>query len=154
MPTATNVLKISPDGQFIITAGTYKPRIRCFDVTNLSMKWERFQDSDIIDLEIISPNWEKLALLRDDRTIHFHSADGRFHDLRIPKYGRKIKYNHYNSELYSIGLGNEVNRFSLESGQFLEPFTCQPPNTDLNGITINREHGLVITGSKLGMIEC
>jgi len=42
----------------------------------------------------------------------------------------------------------------MESGQFLEPFACQSGNTDLNEIVVNAEHGLVITGSKLGFVEC
>ena len=35
MPSVSNSIKISKDGDYILSTGTYKPRIKCFDVTQL-----------------------------------------------------------------------------------------------------------------------
>ena len=35
MPSVSNNIKISKDGDYILSTGTYKPRIKCFDVTQL-----------------------------------------------------------------------------------------------------------------------
>ena len=46
MPTATNVVALTPDSQYIFTAGVYKPRICCYDTSQLSMKFERCVDNE------------------------------------------------------------------------------------------------------------
>ena len=46
MPTATNVVTLTPDTQYIFTAGVYKPRICCYDTSQLSMKFERCVDNE------------------------------------------------------------------------------------------------------------
>ena len=35
MPSVSANIKISTDGDYILATGTYKPRIKCFDVTQL-----------------------------------------------------------------------------------------------------------------------
>lgn len=152
MPTATQVLKVSPNDNYIITSGTYKPRIRCFDTANLALKWERYTDTDVLDLEILGDDWQKLVLLFNNRLLQFHNADGNFHQLRIPKFGRVLKFNRANCELYICGDGNEIYRFSLESGQFMEPFVSDI-SEGLNKLIINKETGLLMTGSKNGVVE-
>ena len=46
MPTAATHMELTRDGQYILSAGVYKPRVRCYDTTQLSMKFERCLDSD------------------------------------------------------------------------------------------------------------
>ena len=46
MPTATNVVTLTPDSQYIFAAGVYKPRVRCYDTSQLSMKFERCIDNE------------------------------------------------------------------------------------------------------------
>ena len=35
MPSVSSNVKISKDGEYILVTGTYKPRVKCFDVTQL-----------------------------------------------------------------------------------------------------------------------
>ena len=46
MPTAATNISLTPDGQYILVAGVYKPRVRCYDTKQLSMKFERCMDSE------------------------------------------------------------------------------------------------------------
>jgi hypothetical protein len=46
MPTASTTLRISPDNRFVFAAGTYKPRVRCYEFSELSMKFERSLDAE------------------------------------------------------------------------------------------------------------
>ena len=46
MPTAATRMVVSRDGQYLLTAGVYKPRVRCYDFTQLLMKFERCLDSE------------------------------------------------------------------------------------------------------------
>lgn len=67
MPGVSTSVKISPDGQYILATGIYKPRVKCFDVNNLSQKFERCFDSEVVTFEILSDDYSKLVFLQCDR---------------------------------------------------------------------------------------
>lgn len=60
MPDISNNVKISKDGHYILATGIYKPRVRCYEVDNLSMKFERCMDSEIVTFEILSDDYSKV----------------------------------------------------------------------------------------------
>lgn len=61
MPDECGTIQMSPDQQFIIATGTYKPRVKCFEVNNLSIKFERCFDSDIVRTEVLSDDYSKMV---------------------------------------------------------------------------------------------
>lgn len=62
MPGLSTTVKVSGDGQYIMATGIYKPRIKCFDVNNLSLKFERCFDSECITFEILSDDYSKVQI--------------------------------------------------------------------------------------------
>ena len=46
---ASNKIKVTPDGQFCMATGTYKPQIHVYDFENLSLKFERHTDCENVD---------------------------------------------------------------------------------------------------------
>lgn len=60
MPGVSTSIRVSKDGQYIIATGVYKPRVKCFDVNNLSQKFERCFDSEAITFEILSDDYSKV----------------------------------------------------------------------------------------------
>ena len=44
-------LKLTPDGSTLIAAGLHAPRIRVYDLANMSMKFERHLDAEVVDLD-------------------------------------------------------------------------------------------------------
>lgn len=61
MPDECGTIQMSPDQQFIIATGTYKPRVKCFEVNNLSIKFERCFDSEIVRTEVLSDDYSKMV---------------------------------------------------------------------------------------------
>lgn len=61
MPDLSTSVKVTPDGQYIITTGIYKPRVKCFDVNHLSQKFDRCFDSEAITFEILSDDYSKVG---------------------------------------------------------------------------------------------
>ena len=57
------VLKITEDKQYILAAGVYKPRVRCYDVHQLSMKFERCLDAEVVSMDILSEDYSKVRVL-------------------------------------------------------------------------------------------
>ena len=41
--------------------GVYKPRIRCYEVDQLSMKFERHLDAEVVAMECISQGFDKVS---------------------------------------------------------------------------------------------
>lgn len=152
MPTASHCVGVSPDGQYICATGTYKPRIKCFDTAQMSLKFERGLDSDVVKFQFLGEDYGKLVFLQCDRYIELHSQFGRYYRLRIPKYGRDMAYDFPSSDLYIGGIGSEVYRINLEQGRFLSPLTTKSP--DINCCEINPAHGLLACGTASGTVEC
>lgn len=125
MPSSSTKIVQSADGRYIFVAGTYPPRIKCYDIHDLSLKFERFVDSHIIDLVMLGEDYGKLAMLRDDRTIDFHAPYGAHEKVRIPAFGRGMAYEPTTCELLVAAKGNNVFRLNLEEGRFNEPWTYE-----------------------------
>lgn len=53
-PEASNKIKTTRDGKYLIATGTYKPRMKVFDLEELSMKMERVTDSENVDFCVCS----------------------------------------------------------------------------------------------------
>ena len=70
MPAVSDCLKISRDGQYVLATGIYKPRVRCYDLHNLGIKFERCLDSEVVSFEVLSEDYTKMVFLHCDRSVH------------------------------------------------------------------------------------
>lgn len=152
MPSVSHCVQVSPDGQYIYVAGTYKPRIRCYDVHQLSMKFERCLDSDVVQFQFLSEDYTKIAFLQCDRYVEFHSQFGRYYRTRIPKCGRDMLYHSANCDLYLAGVSPEVYRINLELGRFLSPLVTDAQ--EVKCCELNDVHQLLAFGTSEGHVEC
>mmetsp|Transcript_66703 Transcript_66703/g.157069 ORF Transcript_66703/g.157069 Transcript_66703/m.157069 type:complete len:528 (-) Transcript_66703:110-1693(-) len=122
---ASSCVRISPDGEYVLSTGIYSPELRIFDLKELGMKCSRGLDSEVVDLQLLSEDWKKLVMLMDDRTLEFHSQYGRHHRLRVPKCGRSMSYDSESCTLFVGGSSQEVYRLDLEAGTFVPPLEMQ-----------------------------
>ncbi|KAI3645973.1 hypothetical protein MP228_008901 [Amoeboaphelidium protococcarum] len=150
-PEAALRLKQSRDGEYIMATGLYKPQIRVFELSQMSMKFERHTDAENVQFEILSEDWRKMALLQADRTIEFHSPAGMHFRTRIPKYGRDMAYHYQSADLLVAASGHEVYRLNLEKGQFLNSLETQ--SIGVNTVMVNRANQLWFTGGEDGFVE-
>lgn len=54
-PSACHRMKYSPDGQYIFCTGVHAPRVRVYELANLSLKFERHFDAEVVDFQVRSP---------------------------------------------------------------------------------------------------
>ncbi|KAH8307806.1 hypothetical protein KR059_000153 [Drosophila kikkawai] len=151
MPGVCTSIRMSPDHQYILATGTYKPRVKCFEVSNLSIKFERCFDSEVTTFEVISDDYSKMVFLQCDRYVEIHAAHGRHYRLRIPRFGRDMKYHKPSCDMFIVGVGRDIYRLNLERGQFLQPFETDA--SCLNACDVNPEHHLLVAGTKEGTVE-
>ncbi|XP_028417056.1 nucleolar protein 10-like [Dendronephthya gigantea] len=152
MPTASTNIEISQDGNYILASGCYKPRVRCYDLSQMSMKFERCLDSDIVRFQVLSDDYSKIAFLNCDRYVEFHAQYGRYYRTRIPKFGRDLVYHYPSCDLYLVGESSEVYRLNLEQGRFLN--SLQTESESINCCDINPAHQLLAVGTAQGHVEC
>ncbi|XP_046856924.1 nucleolar protein 10-like isoform X2 [Xenia sp. Carnegie-2017] len=152
MPTASTHIEISEDGSYVLASGCYKPRVRCYDLSQMSMKFERCLDSDIVKFKVLSDDYSKLVFLNCDRYVEFHAQYGRYYKTRIPKFGRDLVYHYPSCDLYLVGESPEVYRLNLEQGRFLNPL--QTDSDSINCCDINFDHQLLAVGTSQGHVQC
>lgn len=137
MPVASTKIRQSPDGRFLVVGGTYSPRIRCYELAEMSMKFERYLDSEVVDLLVLGEDYGKLAILGSDRTVAFHAPYGNHERIRLPTFGRAMAYERATCDLMVVSSGKrvspnasverreatgEVYRFNLDEGRFSRPY--------------------------------
>ena len=127
-PTGSTQVLLSYDGMYLMATGIYPPTFKMFELSELSMKFERGLESESIQAIFLSNNWEKLAILRDHRWIEFHTKHGRHYNLRIPYIGTNIGYNKPLCELYIGTIKNKVLRMNLEIGKYFSSYELNSIN--------------------------
>ncbi|GAA5910506.1 hypothetical protein JCM6882_008540 [Rhodosporidiobolus microsporus] len=164
-PEASNKLKTTRDGKYLMATGTYKPRMKVFDLEELSMKSERVTDSENVDFCILSSDWTKTLHLQADRSLELHTQSSAHYRVRFPRHGRTLAYHFPTCDALVGGQGAEVWRFNLEVGRFMKPFGMEgaPEHdggehggvgggldvvTGVNAIDINPAHQLLCFGTE------
>ncbi|KAL7486540.1 hypothetical protein ACHAW6_012147 [Cyclotella cf. meneghiniana] len=131
MPVSSSKIRQSPDGRYLVVGGTYAPRIRCYELQEMSMKFERYLDSEVVDLLVLGEDYGKLAILGNDRSVSFHAPYGFHASIRLPTFGRAMAYEKSTCDLLVVSSGKrggdvdvagrstgQVYRFNLDEGRF------------------------------------
>ena len=141
------------DGRYIFVGGTYMPRIRCYDTSELTMKFERYLDADIVDIQLLSEDYGKLAIMMNNRTIGFHAHYGKHEAIRIPKFGRAMAYEPTTCDLLCAASGSQIYRLNLDEGRFAEPWTMEPTSVSAGCITVCPCQPLASVGCDDGIVR-
>lgn len=150
--TAATRMKTTPDGRYIIASGIYPPQVRVFELSELSLKFERHLTSEIVDFQVLGDDYSKLAFLCADRSVWLHAKFGSYFSTRIPRMGRDLCYDRWSCDLLLSASSPEVYRLNLEQGHFLAPLTTQSPGINVLGRSPG--HGLIACGGEDGFLEC
>ncbi|CAL0317099.1 unnamed protein product [Lupinus luteus] len=150
--TATTKIKATPDGEYVIASGIYPPQVKVYEVRELGLKFERHLDSEIVDFQVLTDDYSKLAFLCADRSVSLHAKYGKHYTLRIPRMGRDITYDCWSCDLLCAASSPDLYRINLEQGRFLSSLSTQSPA--LNVVSRSKLHGLVACGGEDGAVEC
>jgi ribosome biogenesis protein ENP2 len=126
--------------------------MRCYDVSQLSMKFDRHLDAEIVDFQLLSDDYSKAVFLCADRSLCFHARFGAYYKMRVPRFGRDLAYCPGSAELLVVGSAPEVYRLSLAEGRFLAPLQASSPA--INACGVAPSHGLLACAGEDGWLEC
>ncbi|KAI9717442.1 MAG: hypothetical protein M1828_007204 [Chrysothrix sp. TS-e1954] len=174
---SSSCIRISEDGEWVVSTGTYKPQIHVHYLPHLSLSFSRHTDSLNETFQLLSSDYSKSIHLQSDRRIDIHTAGGRHDWVRIPRYGRDLQWSKQSTEALVPAVGvdadgnGEVFRLNLELGRFLKSYAVGVggDDTTTNGSTalqggVNAgavnvaavaqdSHNLLAFGTSLGTVE-
>ena len=174
---ASHCIRVSEDGEWVMSTGTYKPQIHTHNLPNLALSWARHTDTINKTFQFLSTDYSKSVHLQEDRSIEFHTPGGCHYKLRIPRYGRDLIYDKSSTDIFvpavgvnSNGMG-EVFRLNLELGRFMNEFEIDVGGDDMTsagggalqggigvggvntGAVAKESHGLLAFGTSIGTVE-
>jgi len=125
---ASSCIRVSEDGNWVVSTGTYKPQIHVHNLPQLSLSYARHTNSLNQTFVLLSSDYSKSLHLQADRNLEFHTPGGCHYSIRIPRYGRDVIYDKRSSEALvpTVGVNNdgngEVFRLNLELGRFMKAY--------------------------------
>ncbi|KAK5995141.1 Ribosome biogenesis protein ENP2 [Cladobotryum mycophilum] len=112
---ASNCIRISEDGEWVMSTGTYKPQMHVHNLPQLSLSFTRHTTSLNQSFVLLSPDYSKSLHLQNDRKLEFHTPMGCHYEARIPRYGRDLVYDRHSTEAVVPAVGIDADgkgRFS------------------------------------------
>ncbi|KAE9419978.1 hypothetical protein Angca_005758, partial [Angiostrongylus cantonensis] len=103
MPDVSHTVNVSQDGRYVFVTGCYKSWLKCYDLENLSLKFQRGLDAAVVKLISLGDDYSKIILLEEDRFLEMHAAFGRYFRMRMPRFGRDMAYSFERSDLHLVG---------------------------------------------------
>lgn len=150
---ASQCVRISEDGEWVMSTGTYKPQIHTHSLPNLALSWARHTNTLNKTFLFLSSDYSKTVHLQEDRSLEFHTPGGCHDSLRIPRYGRDLAYDRSNTELLvpAVGINSnkmgEVFRINLELGRFMSEFEVDVGGDDTTSVGAGALQGGIQVGS-------
>ncbi|KAM4062909.1 hypothetical protein HRG_007726 [Hirsutella rhossiliensis] len=171
---ASSCVRVSEDGQWVMSTGTYKPQIHVHNLPQLSLSFNRHTTSLNHSFVLLSQDYTKSLHLQTDRKLEFHTPMGCYYEVRIPRYGRDLAYDRQATEalIPAVGLDaegkGEVFRMNLELGRFMKSYQVEVGGDDetqgglqggigvgsVNVAAIAEDtHNLLAFGTSIGTVE-
>lgn len=142
---ASICVRVSEDGEWIMSTGTYKPQIHTHYLQHLSLSFARHTTSLNQSFVLLSSDYSKSVHLQTNRTLEFHTPGGCHYQTRLPRYGRDLQYARHSTEILVPAVGvntdgsGEVFRLNLELGRFMRSYQV---NVGTENLTAKEGGGL------------
>ncbi|KAJ5634530.1 Ribosome biogenesis protein ENP2 [Penicillium herquei] len=174
---ASQCVRVSEDGEWVMSTGTYKPQIHTHYLPQLSLSWARHTVALNTTFLLLSSDYSKSLHLQSDRSLEFHTPSGCHYTTRLPRYGRDLVYDRQSTEalIPSVGVNQdgmgEVFRLNLEMGRYMRSFEVDVGGDDFTsagggtlqggintgsintGAIAEESHNLLAFGTSIGTVE-
>ncbi|GAM34250.1 Enp2 homolog [Talaromyces pinophilus] len=174
---ASQCIRISEDGQWVMSTGTYKPQIHTHYLPHLSLSFARHTISLNTTFLLLSSDYSKSLHLQADRSLEFHTPSGCHYTTRLPRYGRDLIYDRQSTEALIPAVGvnqdglGEVYRLNLEAGRYMRSYEVDVGGDDYTsagggalqggintgsvntGAIAEQSHNLLAFGTSMGTVE-
>ncbi|KAJ5550194.1 hypothetical protein N7461_004892 [Penicillium sp. DV-2018c] len=174
---ASQCIRVSEDGEWVMSTGTYKPQIHTHYLPQLSLSWARHTSALNTTFILLSSDYTKSLHLQSDRSLEFHTPSGCHYTTRLPRYGRDLIYDRQSTDVLIPAVGvnqdgmGEVYRLNLEVGRYMRSYEIDVGGDDFTstgggtlqggintgsvntGAIAEESHNLLAFGTSLGTVE-
>ncbi|PLB41340.1 WD repeat NOL10/ENP2 family protein [Aspergillus candidus] len=174
---ASQCVRVSEDGEWVMSTGTYKPQIHTHYLPQLSLSWARHTDALNTTFLLLASDYSKSLHLQSDRSLEFHTPSGCHYRTRLPRYGRDLVYDRQTTDalIPSVGVNQdgmgEVFRLNLELGRYMRSYEVDVGGDDFmstgggtlqggihtgavnTGAIAEESHNLLAFGTTMGTVE-
>jgi ribosome biogenesis protein ENP2 len=150
---ASSCIRVSEDGEWVMSTGTYKPQIHTHYLPHLSLSFARHTTTLNHSFVLLSSDYSKSLHLQTDRKLEFHTPGGCHYETRLPRYGRDLIYDKQSAEALIPAVGvnaegsGEVYRLNLEVGRYMKPYQIDVGGDDMTTSGGGALQGGINTGS-------
>ncbi|KAJ5081589.1 WD40 repeat-like protein [Penicillium alfredii] len=150
---ASQCVRASEDGEWVMSTGTYKPQIHTHYLPQLSLSWARHTVALNTTFLLLSSDYSKSLHLQSDRSLEFHTPQGCHYTTRLPRYGRDLVYDRQSTEALVPAVGvnqdgmGEVFRLNLELGRYMRSFEVDVGGDDFTSAGGGTLQGGINTGA-------
>ncbi|KAL8905344.1 MAG: hypothetical protein Q9207_002692 [Kuettlingeria erythrocarpa] len=150
---ASQCIRVSDDGDWVMSTGTYKPQIHTHYLPHLSLSYARHTSSLNTTFLLLSSDYSKSIHLQSDRSLELHTPSGCHYTTRLPRYGRDLKYDPRSAEVLVPAVGvnesgnGEVFRLNLELGRYMRAYEVDVGGDDLTSAGGGALQGGISTGA-------
>ncbi|KAL8685363.1 MAG: hypothetical protein Q9224_005847, partial [Gallowayella concinna] len=150
---ASQCIRVSEDGDWVMSTGTYKPQIHTHYLPHLSLSYARHTTSLNTTFLLLSSDHSKSIHLQSDRSLEIHTPSGLFHTTRLPRYGRDLKYDRRAAEILVPAVGvnedgyGEVYRLNLDLGRYMKAYEVDVGGDHLTSAGGGALQGGISTGA-------
>ena len=150
---ASSCIRVSEDGEWVMSTGTYKPQIHTHYLPHLSLSFARHTTTLNHSFILLSSDYSKSLHLQTDRKLEFHTPGGCHYETRLPRYGRDLIYDKHSAEalIPAVGVSSdgsgEVYRLNLEVGRYMKPYQVDVGGDDMTTSGGGALQGGINTGS-------
>ena len=150
---ASSCVRVSEDGEWVMSTGTYKPQIHTHYLAHLSLSFARHTTTLNHSFILLSSDYSKSLHLQTDRRLEFHTPGGCYYQTRLPRYGRDLQYDRHSTEALIPAVGvnadgsGEVYRLNLEIGRYMKPYQVDVGGDDMTTAGGGALQGGINTGS-------
>lgn len=109
-------------------------------------------DAEVVDFQLLSDDYSKMALLCADRAVRVHARFGAYHSVRTPRQGRTIAYDAMSAEALVAGSAPQIWRLNLSRGSLMSPLHSASPAVNVLGRS--PALGILVAGGDDGVVEC
>ncbi|KAF2227393.1 WD40-repeat-containing domain protein [Elsinoe ampelina] len=150
---ASSCVRVSEDGDWLMSTGTYKPQIHVHYLPHLSLSFARHTNSLNQKFVLLSSDYTKSLHLQSDRFLEFQGQGNLHYAVRIPRYGRDLVYVNKSAEALVPAVGvnengnGEVFRLNLELGRFMKGYEVDVGGDDTETVGAGSLQGGINTGA-------
>jgi len=150
-PSYIKKTRQTTDENYLVSIGYYPGMVKCYDLNNFSIKFQRVLSSCINDFQIVSEDWKQILFLCSNK-IEVHSMSGNHFNIKMPEAAYVFKYIKKENVVYIPTLNGNILRYSLIKCKSLKKINNLSDGSKIS-CSFSSQKNMIAFGTSRGYVE-